>query len=71
MDLFFKFPKALIELEGAMQIRQDILLEDNSLSDTTENMAHILAIHQLQHGAVNLDEITEEYITMMRKSETK
>jgi len=65
------FPKALIELEGAMQIRQDILLEDNSLSDITENMAHILAIHQLQHGAVNLDEITEEYITMLRKSETK
>eukprot|EP00580_Thalassiosira_gravida_P009135 CAMPEP_0201629944 /NCGR_PEP_ID=MMETSP0493-20130528/4429_1 /ASSEMBLY_ACC=CAM_ASM_000838 /TAXON_ID=420259 /ORGANISM="Thalassiosira gravida, Strain GMp14c1" /LENGTH=239 /DNA_ID=CAMNT_0048101015 /DNA_START=407 /DNA_END=1126 /DNA_ORIENTATION=- len=63
------FPKALIELEGALQIRQDILLEDSSrMSDITENMAHLLAIHQLQHGAVNLDEITEVYITMLRKS---
>jgi hypothetical protein len=34
-------------------------------------MAHILAIHQLQHGAVNLDEMTEEYITMLKKSGSK
>lgn len=65
------YPKALIEFEGALQIRQDILLENDSLSDITENMAHILAIHQLQHGVLNLDEITEEYITMLRKSGTK
>jgi tetratricopeptide (TPR) repeat protein len=66
------FPKALIELEGALQIRQDILHEDNdSLSDILQNMAHILAIHQLQHGAVNLDEMTEEYITMLKKSGSK
>ena len=60
-----EFPKALIELEGALQIRQDILLEDNTLSEITENMAHILAIHQLQHGAYAIEEITEEYITML------
>ena len=65
------FPKALIELEGALQIRQDILFEDNeSVSDILQNMAHILAIHQLQHGAVNLDRMTEEYITMLKKSGT-
>ncbi|KAL9185053.1 hypothetical protein ACHAXT_002830 [Thalassiosira profunda] len=63
------FPKALIELEGALQIRQDILLEDNAL-DITKNMAHILAISQLQHGAVDLDEVTEEYVAMLRQSGT-
>ena len=66
------FPKALIELEGALQIRQEILFEDNdSVSDILQNIAHILAIHQLQHGAVNLDEMTQEYINMLKKSGTK
>jgi hypothetical protein len=58
----------LIELEGALQIKKDILFEDNSLDDIIYNMAHILAIHKLQHGAFNLEEITEEYITMLRTS---
>lgn len=52
------FPKALIELEGALQIRQDILLEDSSTGDITENMAYILAIHQLQHGSGNIDDVS-------------
>lgn len=52
------FPKALIELEGALQIRQDILLEDASTVDITENMAYILAIHQLQHGSGNIDDVS-------------
>ena len=62
------FPKALIELEGALQIKQDILLEDISRSDITENMAHILAIQQLSHGAGNLNEMTDEYLTMLMSS---
>ena len=52
------FPKALIELEGALQIRQDILFEDASTGDITENMAYILAIHQLQHGSGNIDDVS-------------
>ncbi len=60
------FSKALIELEGALQIRKDILFEDNSLDDILYNMAHILAIQKLQHGASNLNEITEEIIAMLR-----
>lgn len=62
------FSKALIELEGALQIRKDILFEDNSLDDIFYNMAHILAIQKLQHGASNLKEITDEYIAMLRTS---
>ena len=60
------FPKALIELEGALQIRQDILLEDNTLNDIQDNMAHILAIQQYKHGAVDLEAVTEEYKIMLR-----
>jgi tetratricopeptide (TPR) repeat protein len=60
------FPKALIELEGALQIRKDILFEDYSLDDILYNMAHILAIKKLQHGAMDLTEITEEIIAMLR-----
>jgi tetratricopeptide (TPR) repeat protein len=52
------FPKALIELEGALQIRQDILFEDASTGDITENMAYILAIHQLQNGSGNIDDVS-------------
>ena len=52
------FPKALIELEGALQIRQDILFEDMELGEITENMAYILACQQLQHGSGNLDDVS-------------
>jgi tetratricopeptide (TPR) repeat protein len=62
------FPKALIELEGALQIKKDILFEDNSLDDIIYSIAHILAVQKLQHGVFNLEEITEEYITMLRTS---
>jgi tetratricopeptide (TPR) repeat protein len=65
------FSKALIELEGALQIRKDILFEDNSLDDILYNMAHILAIQKMQHGALNLNEITEEIITMLRTARVK
>jgi len=63
------FPKALIELEGALQIRRDILFEDDvEDAGIAENMAHILAIHQLQHGSGNLDDITKEYISMLKEN---
>ena len=62
------FPKALIEFEGALKIRHDLLFEDNTNDDIIRNMAHILAIQKLQHGAVDLEEITNEYMTMLRTS---
>jgi len=61
------FSKALVEYEGALQIRQDILLEDNTLSDITNNMAHIMAIQSMQHGAISLDEVTNEYLSMLKR----
>ena len=62
------FSKALIELEGALEIRQDILCENvTALTEIHENMAHLMAISHLQKTAGDLDAITEEYISMLRK----
>lgn len=62
------FPKALIELEGALQIQQEILCGESDESEaTTANIAHIMAIQKLQHGAGNMDEITDQYITMLKQ----
>eukprot|EP00956_Cyclotella_meneghiniana_P019957 scaffold34712_cov66-Cyclotella_meneghiniana.AAC.2 len=55
------FSKALIELEGALQIRQEILFDDSSTGDITENIAYILAIHQLQFGSGNIDDVSIVY----------
>ena len=52
------FSKALIELEGALQIRQEILFDDSSTDDIAENIAYILAIHQLQYGSGNIDDVS-------------
>ena len=57
------FAKALIELEGALQIRQDILFEDATAGDITENMAYILAIHQLQNGSGNIDYVSVGFLS--------
>lgn len=62
------FPKALIEFEGGLKIRHDLLFEENTHGDIIRNMAHILAIQKLQHGAVDLEEITKEYMSMLRTS---
>ena len=62
------FPKALIELEGALQIQQEILNGESDESEAiTANIAHIMAIQKLQHGAGNMDEITDQYITMLKR----
>ncbi len=62
------FPKALIELEGALQIQQEILCGESDESEAiTANIAHIMAIQKLQHGAGNMDEITDQYITMLKR----
>ncbi|EJK51231.1 hypothetical protein THAOC_29614 [Thalassiosira oceanica] len=62
------FSKALVELEGSLEIRQDILCEDaTALTDIHENMAHLMAISHLQKTAGDLDAITDEYILMLRK----
>ena len=62
------FRKALIELEGALQIQQEILCDENNASDAiTENIAHIMAIQKMQHGSGNMEEITNQYILMLKR----
>ena len=62
------FSKALVELEGSLEIRQDILCEDaTALTEIHENMAHLMAISHIQKTAGDLDAITDEYISMLRK----
>lgn len=62
------FPKALIELEGALQIQQEILSDEGNESDAIlENIAHIMAIQKMQHGSGNMEEITNQYMTMLMR----
>jgi tetratricopeptide (TPR) repeat protein len=62
------FPKALIELEGALQIQQEILCDDKNEEDAImENIAHIMAIQKMQHGSGNMEEITNQYMTMLKR----
>ena len=62
------FPKALIELEGSLQIQQEILCDEDNESDAIlENIAHIMAIQKMQHGSGNMEEITNQYMTMLMR----
>ncbi|KAL7490838.1 hypothetical protein ACHAWT_000916 [Skeletonema menzelii] len=62
------FAKALIELEGALQIQQEILCDEDNESDAIlENIAHIMAIQKMQHGSGNMEEITNQYMTMLMR----
>ena len=62
------FSKALIELEGALQIQQEILCDEGSESEAIlENIAHIMAIQKMQHGSGNMEEITNQYMAMLKR----
>lgn len=62
------FSKALIELEGALQIQQEILNDENNEVDAiTANIAHIMAIQKMQRGSGNMEEITNQYIAMLKR----